>query len=95
MGGVTRRLSGSLWDDGIGYAEVFGRLRHIQFEKMNVSRVPRLALLGASTDALDDHGGNGHAIECRLTAEAPERGFAPFAGEVDRLGFASGTWLAD
>jgi acetyl-CoA carboxylase biotin carboxylase subunit len=34
----------------------------------------------------------GHAIECRVTAEDPERGFAPDAGPIRAAHFAGGPW---
>ncbi len=33
---------------------------------------------------------NGHAIECRITAEDPERGYAPSAGRIESLHFPGG-----
>jgi acetyl-CoA carboxylase biotin carboxylase subunit len=34
----------------------------------------------------------GHAIECRVTAEDPSRGFAPDAGNIHTAHFAGGPW---
>jgi acetyl-CoA carboxylase biotin carboxylase subunit len=34
----------------------------------------------------------GHAIECRVTAEDPARGFAPDAGQIQTVHFAGGPW---
>src|SRR6185503_9115087 len=36
---------------------------------------------------------NGHAIECRVTAEDPARGFAPDAGHIHTVHFPGGPWV--
>jgi acetyl-CoA carboxylase, biotin carboxylase subunit len=36
---------------------------------------------------------NGHAIECRVTAEDPERAFAPDAGHIHTAYFSGGPWV--
>jgi acetyl-CoA carboxylase, biotin carboxylase subunit len=36
---------------------------------------------------------NGHAIECRVTAEDPARGFAPHAGHIPSVHFPGGPWV--
>jgi acetyl-CoA carboxylase biotin carboxylase subunit len=41
----------------------------------------------------DDVGWSGHAIECRITAEDPNRGFAPGAGHIHTAHFAAGPWV--
>jgi acetyl-CoA carboxylase, biotin carboxylase subunit len=35
---------------------------------------------------------NGHAVECRINAEDPDRGFAPTAGRLDVLDWPGGPW---
>jgi acetyl-CoA carboxylase biotin carboxylase subunit len=35
----------------------------------------------------------GHAIECRVTSEDPQRGFAPDAGHINTAHFAGGPWV--
>jgi acetyl-CoA carboxylase biotin carboxylase subunit len=35
----------------------------------------------------------GHAIECRVTAEDPARGFAPNAGHISNVHFPGGPWV--
>jgi acetyl-CoA carboxylase biotin carboxylase subunit len=36
---------------------------------------------------------SGHAIECRVTAEDPARGFAPNAGQIHTAHFPGGPWV--
>jgi acetyl-CoA carboxylase biotin carboxylase subunit len=36
---------------------------------------------------------SGHAIECRITAEDPARGFAPDAGQIHTAHFPGGPWV--
>ncbi len=36
---------------------------------------------------------NGHAMECRIYAEDPERDFAPSSGKIESLRFPCGGWL--
>jgi acetyl-CoA carboxylase biotin carboxylase subunit len=36
---------------------------------------------------------NGHAIECRVTAEDPARAFAPHAGHIPSVHFPGGPWV--
>jgi acetyl-CoA carboxylase, biotin carboxylase subunit len=36
---------------------------------------------------------HGHALECRVTAEDPARGFAPHAGHISSVHFPGGPWV--
>ena len=36
---------------------------------------------------------SGHALECRVTAEDPARGFAPHAGHISSVHFPGGPWV--
>lgn len=36
---------------------------------------------------------SGHAIECRITAEDPDRGYAPQAGRIARIRWPGGPWV--